>query len=110
MFNLVVSLYFEEVSQQLVQYWIDTLVVARGCNIFHPCHNPAFHIGTSESPAPLCCASNIDIAFEQVSCFPIRYDYLSHHFLRTFYTLQTHFTCQLSSLYYSFIILGLLLR
>ena len=52
MFNLVVSLYFEEVSQHLVQYWVHTLVVAHGCNIFHPCHNPAFHIGTSESPAP----------------------------------------------------------
>ena len=84
----------------LFMYWIHTLVVARGCNIFHPCHNPAFHIGTSESPAPLCRASNIDIAFEQVSCIPIQYDYSSHHFLCTFYTLQTHFTCQLSCLYY----------
>ena len=39
--NLVVSLYFE-VSQQLVGSGsIHTVVVAHGCNIFHPCHNPA---------------------------------------------------------------------
>ena len=26
--------------------------LARGCNIFHPCHNPTFLIGPSESPVP----------------------------------------------------------
>ena len=31
-----------------------TLAVAHDCNISHPCHNPAFHIGPNESPALPC--------------------------------------------------------
>ena len=47
--------------------------------------------GPSESPPVPCRASNIDFAFKQVPCIPIQYGYLSHHFLRIFYTLQTHY-------------------
>ena len=39
--NLVVSLYIEVPQQLVVSGSIHTLVVARGCNIFHLCHNPA---------------------------------------------------------------------
>ena len=47
--------------------------------------------GHSESPALPCRAYNIDFAFKQVPCRPIQYGYLSHHFLRIFYTFQTHY-------------------
>ena len=65
-FNLVDSLYFEVPLQLFVSglmHWLWLMIVI----FFIPVVTPAFHIVPSESPAPYCRASNMDIAFEQVS-------------------------------------------